>query len=184
MSVVKLNRGEIYYANLEPVKGSEQGGSRPVLIVSNKFMNERSPITGIVPMTTKDKVKAGPFNISYKINDISLNREGIEELVKSGFNIEIRDGIFLGSHARVISKNRLIGNIGILNNNTVMHGVENAIIDTFGLDACKNCGAPQRPGGLICGHCGHVHRIKCIDCGFIFELDYYYCPMCGKEVKP
>ena len=41
----KIKRGDIYYANLNPVIGSEQGGTRPVLIISNDVGNKHSPMT-------------------------------------------------------------------------------------------------------------------------------------------
>lgn len=52
-------RGEIYWANLEPVQGSEQGNSRPVLIVSNNLMNENAQIVIAVPLTRSGE-RTGP----------------------------------------------------------------------------------------------------------------------------
>jgi mRNA interferase MazF len=50
-------RGEIYYADLSPVKGSEQGGLRPVLIIQNDVGNKHSPTTIVACLTTKCAVK-------------------------------------------------------------------------------------------------------------------------------
>jgi len=46
------HRGEIYYADLNPIKGHEQGGRRPVLVIQNDIGNQYSPTTIIAPLTT------------------------------------------------------------------------------------------------------------------------------------
>lgn len=51
-------RGEIYYANLDPVFGSEQSGFRPVLIIQNDIGNRYSPTVIVAPITSKPDVKA------------------------------------------------------------------------------------------------------------------------------
>ena len=51
----KIKRGDIYYANLNPVIGSEQGGTRPVLIISNDMGNKYSPTVITVPISSKKK---------------------------------------------------------------------------------------------------------------------------------
>lgn len=48
-------KGEVYYANLDPVVGSEQGGIRPVVILQNDIGNEHSPTTIIAPITKRKK---------------------------------------------------------------------------------------------------------------------------------
>lgn len=50
-----IKRGQIFYADLSPARGSEQGGLRPVLIVSNDINNERSPTVTICPITSQVK---------------------------------------------------------------------------------------------------------------------------------
>ena len=54
----KIKRGDIYYANLNPVIGSEQGGTRPVLIISNDVGNKHSPTVIVVPITSRIHTKA------------------------------------------------------------------------------------------------------------------------------
>jgi len=51
----KIYRGEVYYADLSPAIGSEQGGNRPVLIIQNDNGNRHSPTTQIIPITTQIK---------------------------------------------------------------------------------------------------------------------------------
>ncbi len=55
MNIVK--RGEIYYADLSPVIGSEQGGVRPVVIVQNDIGNKYSPTTIVAPITSRKKAR-------------------------------------------------------------------------------------------------------------------------------
>lgn len=52
-----MTRGDIYYADLSPVRGSEQGGIRPVLIIQNDVGNKHSPTTIVACLTTKCAVK-------------------------------------------------------------------------------------------------------------------------------
>ena len=53
-----IKRGDIYYAELNPVIGSEQGGTRPVLIISNDIGNKHSPTVIIAPITSRIHTKA------------------------------------------------------------------------------------------------------------------------------
>ena len=50
---MKIERGQIWYANLDPIKGSEQGGYRPVLVVQNNIGNKFSPTTIIAIITSR-----------------------------------------------------------------------------------------------------------------------------------
>ena len=53
-----IKRGDIYYADLNPVIGSEQGGKRPVLIISNDIGNKHSPTVIVAAITGKTQTKA------------------------------------------------------------------------------------------------------------------------------
>ncbi len=53
----EIKRSEIYFASLDPVKGCEQGGTRPVLILQNEMGNEYSPMTIVAPITKRRKKK-------------------------------------------------------------------------------------------------------------------------------
>ena len=67
-----IKRGDIYYADLSPVVGSEQGGVRPVLIVQNNVGNKYSP-TVIAAAITSQKFKTNlPTHISVNANDIII----------------------------------------------------------------------------------------------------------------
>lgn len=90
-----MRQGEIWYASLDPVKGSEQAGYRPVVIVSGNLLNKHLRIVITVPLTTKIK--------NYTGNPIILpNREnGLKEVSE-----------MLVFHIRSISKERLIEKVG------------------------------------------------------------------------
>ena len=49
----EIRRGDLYYAELDPIVGSEQAGTRPVLVVSNDIGNQYSPVIVIVPITSR-----------------------------------------------------------------------------------------------------------------------------------
>ena len=66
MKYKQIKRGEIYYADLNPVVGSEQGGRRPVLILQNDISNKHSPVTIVAAITSnRDK--------TYLPNDIAIS---------------------------------------------------------------------------------------------------------------
>ena len=94
----KIKRGDIYYANLNPVIGSEQGGRRPVLIISNDVGNKHSPTVIVAPITSRIHTKAKlPTHTS--INDF----EGLD-----------KNSIILLEQIRTIDKQRLQGYLGTL----------------------------------------------------------------------
>ena len=63
---MEIKRGQIYYADLSPVKGSEQGGLRPVLIVQNDVGNKHAPTVIVVPLTTRmTKHKLPTHHLTY-----------------------------------------------------------------------------------------------------------------------
>jgi mRNA interferase MazF len=82
-------RGQIYYAELSPVQGSEQGGTRPVLIIQNNLGNKHSPTTIVAPITSK---------FSKKILPTHIELEGLDNL---------RSSVVLCEQIRVIDKQRL-----------------------------------------------------------------------------
>lgn len=176
-------RGEIYWTNLEPAKGSEQRGSRPVLIISNNLMNQYAKVVIVIPMTRSgDKTRRAPFNVPYNLSDVTLDSPGIRRLDKIGYHFALQNGFLLCNQARAISTTRIIGRVGVFNNKTIIKKVELAITDSFGLSSCEDCGIPLRPNGLLCLKCGRVYRIKCIKCSYIFSNTYKYCPQCGRRV--
>jgi mRNA interferase MazF len=112
-----INRGEIFLANLEPVKGSEQGGIRPVLIIQNNIGNQYSTTTIIAPITSKIFEKEFPTNVFVSKRDSKLNK----------------DSTILLNQIRTIDKRRLAKRISSLDDFT-MNKVDRAIKISLGLD--------------------------------------------------
>lgn len=113
---MEILRGEIVLANLEPVKGSEQGGIRPVLIIQNDTLNKYAPTTIIAPITSKEYTKEYPTNVT-------INRED------SGLRF---DSTILVNQIKTIDKRRIIKKIGTLDNST-MNKVDMAIKVSLGI---------------------------------------------------
>ncbi len=117
-----IRRGDIYYADLSPVVGSEQGGIRPVLIVQNDVGNRFSPTVIAAAITSqKDKARLPTH--------IQLNSTG------SGL---ARDSIVLLEQIRTLDKKRLKEHMGRLDEHS-MARVDEALQISFGLgDRNKN----------------------------------------------
>ena len=95
---MSIKRGELYWGNLSPSKGSEQRGQRPVLILQNDIGNELAPTTIIAPLTTKSLTKEYPTNVNLPKGTGGLNS----------------DSTVLLSQIRTVDKVRLEGRIGLL----------------------------------------------------------------------
>ena len=114
MSIVK--RGDIFYADLSPVVGSEQGGMRPVLIVQNDTGNKHSPTVIAAAITSQTGKARLPTHIELNAQSVGLSR----------------DSVILLEHVRTIDKSRLRERMGKLDD-TTMTKVDNAIAVSFGL---------------------------------------------------
>ena len=112
-----LKRGDILLANLEPTKGSEQGGIRPVLIIQNDISNKHSPVTIIATITSKVFEKEYSTNIFISKNDSNLDK----------------DSTIMLNQIRTIDNSRLIKKIGLLDN-FLMNKVDMAIKISLALD--------------------------------------------------
>lgn len=113
---LNVRRGDIYYADLSPVVGSEQGGVRPVLIVQNDVGNRFSPTVIAAAITSqKDKARLPTH--------IQLNSTG------SGL---ARDSIVLLEQIRTIDKRRLKEHMGRLDEQS-MNRINQALEISFGL---------------------------------------------------
>ena len=113
---MNIKRGEIYYADLSPVVGSEQGGVRPVLIIQNNVGNRYSPTVIAAAITSqRDKTKL-PTHISVEASDCGL----------------AKDSIVLLEQVRTIDKQRLKEKMGTLDGAS-MGMVDNALSVSFGL---------------------------------------------------
>ncbi len=111
-----VKRGDIYYADLSPVVGSEQGGVRPVLIIQNDVGNKYSPTVIAAAITSRINKAKMPTHIELSANEYGLNK----------------DSVILLEQIRTIDKRRLREKIGRLDEE-VMRRVNNALYISFGL---------------------------------------------------
>ena len=111
-----VKRGDIYYADLSPVVGSEQGGLRPVLIVQNDTGNRHSPTVIAAAITSQINKAKMPTHIELAAKDYGLNK----------------DSVILLEQIRTIDKRRLREKIGRIDDG-LMASVNNALSISFGL---------------------------------------------------
>jgi len=111
-----VKRGDIYYADLSPVVGSEQGGLRPVLIVQNDTGNKHSPTVIAAAITSQINKARLPTHIELEAKSYGLTR----------------DSVVLLEQIRTLDKRRLKERMGKLDHR-LMDRVDNAIAVSFGL---------------------------------------------------
>ena len=111
-----IRRGDIFYADLSPVVGSEQGGLRPVLIIQNDVGNRYSPTVIAAAITSRMGKTRLPTHI-----DVHADRVGLA-----------KDSVILLEQIRTLDKRRLKEKMGHLDG-AVMTQVNNAIAVSFGL---------------------------------------------------
>ena len=111
-----VRRGDIYYADLSPVVGSEQGGLRPVLIIQNDIGNRYSPTVIAAAITSRMSKTHLPTHI-----DVFADRVGLA-----------KDSVILLEQIRTLDKRRLRDKMGHLDEG-MMNEVNTAIAISFGL---------------------------------------------------
>ena len=111
-----VKRGDIYYADLSPVVGSEQGGMRPVLIIQNDTGNKHSPTVIAAAITSQINKARLPTHIELEAQTYGLTK----------------DSVVLLEQIRTIDKRRLKERMGKLDD-SLMDQVDNAIAVSFGL---------------------------------------------------
>ena len=114
---MNVRREDIYYADLSPVVGSEQGGMRPVLIVQNDVGNKYSPTVIAAAITSKTSKSKLPTHI-----EVYADKYGLA-----------KDSVILLEQIRTIDKTRLKEKMGHLDD-YVMNQVNDAITVSFGLE--------------------------------------------------
>ena len=116
-----IKRNEIYYADLNPVIGSEQGGVRPVLVVQNDVGNKYSPTVIAAAVTSKLTKARLPTHI-----ELSARTYGL-----------VKDSVVLLEQIRTIDKRRLKERIGLLSPQ-VMARVDDALLISLGFSSSPN----------------------------------------------
>ncbi|MFR3920356.1 MAG: type II toxin-antitoxin system PemK/MazF family toxin [Clostridia bacterium] len=112
-----VKRGDMFYADLSPVVGSEQGGIRPVVIIQNDMGNKHSPTVIAAAITSQMGKNKLPTHIEIGPQNSDLKAESI----------------VLTEQIRTIDKSRLKEKIGHIDDATVMNKINNALGVSFGL---------------------------------------------------
>ena len=114
---MKVKRGDMFYADLSPVVGSEQGGVRPVVIIQNDMGNLHSPTVIAAAITSQLGKSKLPTHI---------------EIGPQNSNLKT-DSLVLAEQIRTIDKSRLKEKIGHIDDEAVMNKINSAIGISFGL---------------------------------------------------
>jgi len=111
-----VKRGDIYYADLSPVIGSEQGGIRPVLIIQNDIGNKYSPTVIITAITSQINKAKLPTHVEISSEEYGLNK----------------DSVILLEQIRTIDKRRLKDKIGHISDELMVR-VDQALMISLGM---------------------------------------------------
>ena len=112
---MQINRGDIYYADLSPVVGSEQGGVRPVLIIQNDVGNKYSPTIIVAAITSQINKAKLPTHI-----ELSCDKYGLP-----------KDSVVLLEQVRTLDKRRLREKIGSVDSGK-MESINRALLISLG----------------------------------------------------
>ena len=127
---MRVERGEIWLAEMDPTRGSEQAGTRPVLILQNDLINQFTTTVLALPITTNLRRAALPSCVK-----IAKGEGGLEH-----------DSVVLCHQLRVLDKTRLQRKLGTVSQQT-LSAVENCILFTLGIRQTEGNLQPQ-PGEL------------------------------------
>ena len=103
MNVMNIKRGDLYFADLSPVVGSEQGGTRPVLVVQNDVGNKYSPTVIVAAVTSRINKAKLPTHVEVKAQGNGLSK----------------DSVILLEQLRTIDKRRLREKVGRVDEETL-----------------------------------------------------------------
>ena len=112
-----IKRGDMFYADLSPVVGSEQGGIRPVLIIQNDLGNKYSPTVIAAAITSQTGKNKLPTHIEIDSESCGLKN----------------NSVVLAEQIRTIDKSRFKGYVDMLNKEQMM-AVDNALLVSLGLE--------------------------------------------------
>ena len=129
MTQEKIYRGDLFFANLNPVKGSEQGGKRPVVILQNDVGNKFSPTVIVAAITSRTRKKAN------MPTHVPLDNAALE-----------KDSQVLLEQIRTLDKTRLIKKVGKLTQDEIAedYGIPKRTIEDW------SSGAQTAPHGKAC----------------------------------
>ena len=174
----EIRRGDIFYCDLNPYRGSEQGGVRPVLVIQNDTGNRHSPTVIIAAVTSKANVKAKLPTHYY---------------LDAGNGL-VQPSLVLLEQIRTVDKRRLSGYIGRLDEEHI-RGINHALAISIGLiepvppkltlclcDACAD--AFRGTGAFVLREAaqGQAEEKVCVYCGQYPGIEYVVTPKGGAGV--
>ena len=106
----KIHRGDIYYADLDPVVGSEQGGVRPILVIQNDTGNEHSPTIIAMPFTRTMRKNPLPTHV----------------MIPNSYGLD-GDSLALAEQIRTIDRHRLSDYVGRIDDGDVWREIDKAL---------------------------------------------------------
>ena len=112
-----MRRGEVHWFDADPVRGSEQAGRRPALVISRDAVNQASPVVVVLPITTWRRQRLYPS----------------DTLVRSGEAGLTVDSVVLGLQIRAIDRARLTGRLGQVSAATLCR-VEDALLKLLDIE--------------------------------------------------
>ena len=115
---MQIKRGDMFYADLSPVVGSEQGGIRPVIIIQNDVGNKYSPTVIAAAITSQTGKTKLPTH-----REINSSLSGLKN-----------NSVVLAEQIRTIDKSRLKERIGHIDDESVIHKINDALGVSFGLE--------------------------------------------------
>ena len=115
-----VHKNVVYYADLSPVVGSEQGGTRPVLVIQNDVGNKVSPTIIIAAITSKKKKVTMPTHVFIKLEEGKLPKNSMVML----------------EQIRTIDKDRLKNYVGTIDKQSA-DAIERAVLTSLGVDIHK-----------------------------------------------
>ena len=101
---MRVRRGDVFLANLDPTVGVEQAGTRPLLVVQCDLANQRIPSVTIVPLTSNLRAGRFLFTVAVPADEAGLSR----------------DSVVLVFHIRTLDKSRLMRRLGHLSSQTMI----------------------------------------------------------------
>lgn len=119
---MNIRRGDIFFADLRPVVGSEQGGIRPVLIIQNDMGNRHSPTVICAAITSKMNKAKLPTHVALEVKKYDI----------------IKDSVILLEQIRTIDKSRLREKVCHLDDE-ILEKIDKALCISLALDMGQNC---------------------------------------------
>ena len=116
--IMTIKRGDMFYADLSPVVGSEQGGIRPVVIIQNDLGNKHSPTVIAAAITSQLGKTKLPTHIPIGSQNVGLKT----------------DSVILAEQVRTIDKSRLKEKIGHIEDKGIISQINNALGVSIGLE--------------------------------------------------